>query len=219
MNKKEIIFESTLNRIKTFIDKYDIAIISAFRNSNIFCAVENNYGKNHAFTKKENLLKHRELRSTLLKLRYGATNVVGSYIENLNTQIEKKVLENSIFVVNLKNDEDFINNIIRLGKLYCQDSVLIKTKGENPYLYGTNNSQYIGLDKRVEFSENKFYFGKEDSEYITKVGDRPFYVKENETPDNNMFEELKIETFEQYNISTKAMIDRDSKDNIKYLKK
>ena len=46
------------------------------------------------------------------------------------TYVPREVKEASFFVTNLNNDPEFAEQIINLGKRFCQDSVIIVPKGE-----------------------------------------------------------------------------------------
>ena len=62
------------------------------------------------------------------------------------------VTEDSWFVVNSKDDSNFISTIVKLGGMYCQDSIAILEKGgKNSYLIGTNNSEFPGYGEKITF--------------------------------------------------------------------
>ena len=173
---KELLNESSLSRIYSHIQKTDVAIITAYRDDPFDlskCLPEAEIVE--ADTKNpraSNLLRNRNLKAVLLSKKYGVTKVKGSYIENFDTPQAIEVKENSLFVVNLEQDPNFINDIVMLGKKFCQDSVLIIPKGgEGAYLHGTNNSEFPGLDQKVNVGSLKM--GGED-EFMTRVDNRPF---------------------------------------------
>ena len=173
---KELLNESSLSRIYSHIQKTDVAIITAYRDDPFDlskCLPEAEIVE--ADTKNpraSNLLRNRNLKAVLLSKKYGVTKVKGSYIEDFDTPQAIEVKENSLFVVNLEQDPNFISDIVTLGKKFCQDSVLIIPKGgEGAYLHGTNNSEFPGLDQKVNVGSLKM--GGED-EFMTKVGNRPF---------------------------------------------
>ena len=107
---------------------------------------------------------------------YGVTRVDGSYIENFDDiDNRKEVSEQSFFVVNLRDDPNFNNNINRLGQMFCQDSVLlIPQGGDGAFLLGTNES-WPGLGE-IE-PVGRFEGGKE-AEFMSRVKGRPFVFKE-----------------------------------------
>lgn len=172
LSEEEIkkIDESSLTRIRQHIIEHDIATITAFREQDINCLnkVEN---REKIFTKKENLERNNLLRSSLLKLDYGITEIDG-----INKRDKIIVKENSFLIVNLNNNSDFIDNIINLGKYFCQDSVLLKKKEEeNAYLIGTNNSKDPGLNNKVQLGKFK---GGLENDFMSKIRGRPFYFEQ-----------------------------------------
>ena len=167
-----VLNESSLNRVHSFIQKNDCSIITAFRSSMINC-VDNEDGKK--LNIRDNKSRNKHLKSALISLGYGVTNVKGTYIENFLSDNQIEVSEDSYFVVNLPNDSMFINNMKKLGEMFCQDSVLILEKGGNiNYLFGTNNSDFPGYGETI--SVGNFKPGIE-SEFMTKVGGRPFALE------------------------------------------
>ncbi len=173
--------ESSLSRIWNFSKNYDVAIISASRNMAVDCVSTD--GKEldeegKKYTRDENQKRTRELKAYLLNKGYGVTNVIGTWIENFQTDNKIEVSESSLFVVNRSNSPDFFKIIKSLGIYYCQDAVLLKPKDEDAVLYGTNLSwPFLG---NVE-PAGKFNAGLE-SQYMTKVGGRPFTFVEDYGP-------------------------------------
>ena len=80
-------------------------------------------------------------------------------------------------MTNLNNDPEFAEQIINLGKRFCQDSVIIVPKGEEGYLYGTNKGKYPGLDKRKQLAS--LWAGKQ-ANFMSRINSRPFVMKEGE---------------------------------------
>ena len=117
----------------------------------------------------------------LLGRGYGIKNVQGSYIENFGSldpaKIPREVKENSYFVVNLKNDPQFFDEIVDLGKRYCQDSVILVPKGGEAFIHGTNRGVYPGLDQKETIGQ---FMGGETGEFMSRIGGRPFVMKEDE---------------------------------------
>ena len=178
---KALLKESSLSRVRSWIDKADVAIITGFRDDPYDLAKcpsgASTAEDNQRSPKATNMLRNRDLKATLLSMRYGVTKVKGSYIEAFDTPQAIEVRENSMLVVNLEEDPNFISNITMLGKKFCQDSVLIIPKGgQGAYLHGTNNSEFPGLDQKVEVGSLKM--GAED-EFMTRVDNRPFTFNEN----------------------------------------
>jgi hypothetical protein len=126
--------------------------------------------------------KNREwncmLRATQLRKGYGITNVHGLYRED---GWDAASDEESLFIVNLKDDPNFVDTIKKLGEAFNQDCVLIKEKGsDEAYVYGTNASsnpgykvtKYIG--KLVEDVPLTYYGSS------TSIRNKAFAFKEDE---------------------------------------
>tara|TARA_R100001443_G_scaffold109866_1_gene121477 strand:- start:1074 stop:1658 length:585 start_codon:yes stop_codon:yes gene_type:complete len=166
---RESINESSLSRVYGHIMEHDSAILSAFRNE---------------YTNKENYERSRKLKADLLSKGYGVTKVKGSFIEGFDTDEAVEVSEQSMFVVNLKDDNDFNSNIINHGSEWEQDSVLIIPKGgKDAYLYGTSETNDFPPFQEKQLV-GSLKMGEED-EFMTRVSGRPFIFKEElETYDN-----------------------------------
>ncbi len=128
--------ESELSRIWHWIENADVAIITAFRSKNENCKYpQTDSDPGHEYTKRENIDRLRYLKAKLLKMRYGVTKVNGTYIERYGDISLKEVQENSLFVANIKNNPNFVDDIIKLGEEFCQDSVLISKKGLRIFIW------------------------------------------------------------------------------------
>jgi hypothetical protein len=122
-----ILVESGLSKIWQHINEHDCAMISAFRNRNIHCLdAKKNDGQK--LTYKDKMFRNRELYAILMGMNVGVTRIDGSFIEGFGTNLAKEVKENTFFIVNLQNTTDFFDKITKLGKYFCQDSVLLKYK-------------------------------------------------------------------------------------------
>jgi hypothetical protein len=193
-----LINEAGLAKIRQDMMDYDTAFITAFRDDvsdKSVCVyippseeeieeIKSNkknlpyrYRKNY----KKNLTNNRELSAYLLSRGYGIKNIQGSYIENFGSidpkKIPKEVKEASFFVVNLKNDPEFFDEIVDLGKRYCQDSVILVPKGGEAFIYGTNRGKYPGLDQTETVGK---FMGGETGEFMSRIGGRPFVMKEDQ---------------------------------------
>ena len=199
---KQSINESSLSRVSSYIQNYDCAVITAFRNQLINCVLDEKSEEELSLYDKR--ARNKKLKAALMLLGYGVTNVKGSYIENYMEENAIELKEESFFVVNINNDSDFFRNIVALGKLYCQDSVIFfMDGGSDIFLYGTNHFDFPGYEEKKQYS--KFNYGLE-SEFSTKVGGRPFTM---------------METFKNAQINSKRMITefgRPILDKIKNLK-
>lgn len=183
----QVLHESSLSRAWEWMQKHDCATMSAMRNDpfDLSACVNppdiDNENNHLAFNKEPkdknsvNKLRNKSLRANLLRLGYGVTPVDGSYIEDFGLPSAKHVNEDSFFVVNLKDDPDFVQNIEFLGQKFCQDSVLIIPKGgSGTYLLGTNNA-WPGLGVKIEQGDASFGAEKQ---FMTKVRGRPFAFPE-----------------------------------------
>jgi len=183
-NKKEtektLVVETSLNRIWYHSDNHDIAIISASRVTSKDClsySQEKEEGEN--YTPKENRERNGRLKNLLLSLNFGVTEVSGTWVDDFGKTTQKEYNEQSFFVVNREDipTEDFNKKLIQFGKFFCQDSILLKPKGKDAYLYGTNRSDYPGLNRKEKIGSPKW--GKE-SQFMTRVGKskKPFTFME-----------------------------------------
>ena len=187
--KQFLINEAGLSKIRQDMLDYDTAFITAFRgdiNDKSMCVYvppdeeeikeRSRMGRKGVTNRKSN----KDLSAYLLSQGYGIKNVQGSYIENFGSidpnKIPREVKENSFFVTNLNNAPEFFEQIINLGKRYCQDSVILIPKGEEAYLYGTNNT-YPGLDQKETVGK---FMGGETGEFMSRIKSRPFVMREQE---------------------------------------
>lgn len=181
---EQAILESSLSRIRDKIMNYSCGAISAFRGNKTYS---------------ENMENHKKLQAYLQSKNYSITLVQGTYVENYYSKVqgqidlvkraagqavelpknERHVSEKSFFVCNqnIKGDDGgkLKNDLIKLGKHFDQDSVLIvPVGGEHAYLYGTSdrNEAYPGMD--IEKDVGKGRFGKTATEFLSKIGGRPF---------------------------------------------
>ncbi len=179
---REVIQEmSSLSRVHQHVLEHDCAIITAFRgdpadHGNCVHDAPATYQGENLKTLDINKLNNRDLEAVLLKLGFGVTAVDGTFVENFDTPEAVEVKEDSLLVVNLNDDPSFYDQIKLFGKKYCQDSVLIIPQGgKDVKLYGTNNSQFPGLDKEIPVGNMKY--GR-SAEFMTKIRNRPISTNE-----------------------------------------
>lgn len=169
------IYESSLNRIKFWINSKDIAGITAFRNTltNVTDNTLLDYEIGHKYSKSENKLRNRDLSAALKKLGYGVTKIAGSYVEGgLETQ------EESFIVVNLNDDVNFKDNLFKLAEYYNQDSFLYKkVDDENAVIIGTNTFDYPGYGNVINIGK---FMEKVNSTYMSRIGSQGFAFIDNE---------------------------------------
>lgn len=188
----ESINESDLKKIESYLMKHDCAVVSSFKDERdefisidipeeVKCIIEN-IGRN------------KSLSAALLYFNYGVAIVQKSLIENYLKNNFFQVLEDSFFVVNINNTSDFKETITELGKIFCQENILIMEKGGgNNYLVGTSNSinpdsqnittlgkftlninpDIIRLDKKREFFIETFKSSQINSKRIITEWGRP----------------------------------------------
>lgn len=165
--------ESTITRLLKHNREHCCAMLTAFRQFDKE-DLPRTIGQNN----KDNLL----LGKTLRYCGYGITKVIGTYAEQINGK--KPTIENSWFVVDLKDDPNFVKNIVEFGTAHSQDSVLIIPKDgffdvKKAYLAGTN-PENVGDDCFVRWQEKKhateIKFSK-DNDMLTKIKNKSFYFK------------------------------------------
>jgi hypothetical protein len=187
--------ESSLTRLWYHSEKYDIAMITAFRKKEENCFYANRFDYVKEYSLEENKQRNLELKAVLLKKGWGITNIKGSYIENFEKPNAIEVSEESFFVVNLNNDTDFKDFMFKLGRYFCQDSILYKEKNKEAVLIGTNYCDFPGYNKEVKLGKFK---GGKDSEFMSKVNNRPFV----------------FETYKSQSVNSRYIIGLYSKDII-----
>ena len=159
---KYLLTESSLSRVLGHIMEHDSAIVTSFRGE---------------YSRKENYERNRKLKAHLLSVGYGVTKIEGSYIENFETPQAIEVSEQSFFVSNRNDDSAFFDSIESLGEQYEQDSVLIiPLGGKDAYLIGTREgNDFPPKGDRISVGDLKM---GEESEFMSRVGKRPFVFKE-----------------------------------------
>lgn len=182
---RETIKESSLSRVNQHISQHECAIITAFRGDPTDGSMSSNnvapsfYQPDTPSTEAINKLNNRDLKAKLLSYGYGVTAVDGTYVEDFGSEIANEVKEDSLFVVNLSDDPNFIDHIDALGQRYCQDSVMIIPQGgKEAYFIGTNMSDFPGFGQSSVIGD--ITYGRE-SEFMTKVNNRPMTTRMDES--------------------------------------
>jgi hypothetical protein len=205
----ESLNESSINRIVDWLEKFDIACVSAtrtfFKNPTKMTLDDRpqeymDQDALYRYTNKENRDRNSKMKAVLLKNGYGVTSIYGGYIESYKEKNPVERIESSMFVVNLNNDPDFFSKIFELAEFYNQDSFLYKKKDEDiAYLVGTNNSDFPGYGNVVE--QGSFH-SNISNEFFSKLGNRSFaFVKDLSVKNNNVtndFNARKIERIEKH---------------------
>lgn len=156
--------ESSLSKIYRKIEEYPSGAITAYRGD---------------FTKKENKARNKVLMSKLLMEGYDVVSVKGSYIEDFGSEKQKEVSESSFLVTDRsgRGIDVLEKDLIKLGKKFDQDSVLIIPPGEKPYLIGTSkrSSSWPPYGKKEPLG--KFKGGKGD-QFFSRIKGRKFTFEE-----------------------------------------
>lgn len=200
MNKKdiqslgenyELLKESSLSRIWRKTQKHSCGTITAFRGDLPY---------------EENVRNNKKLVAYLQDKGYSVTGIQGTYIENFRSDEQKEedrirrsrgeeveveperhVNERSYFVCNEKVEGDdggeLKNDLIKLGELFDQDSVMIiPFGGKNAYLYGTSKREesYPGYGEAEVVGSGKY--GKAAGQFLSKIKSREFAFEDIQVP-------------------------------------
>lgn len=168
--------ESSINRMLQWLKDCDCVFISAFRNElkdvrsikDTYRGPDKNWEVGKKFTHEENRQKNKLMVAELLQLGYGVTKVKGVYPEGMTDESS----EESYLVVNRNDDENFLNNLLRISEYYNQDSIYYKEKGKTKgYLIGTNDNGFPEYHQKGEDSETKINTA---SNYMSRMGNKAF---------------------------------------------
>jgi hypothetical protein len=143
-NLEEAAFISLWN----WSEKYEIAIISPYYEENMNGSkIRQNEKEGQSFSNEENKERYLDLYAFLVEQKkYGIKKVYGNYIENFDySQVVHRTYD-AFFVVNINNDKDFFNTIIKLGKWFSQELVLLKSLNKDAYLVRT---KFPSIDKKI----------------------------------------------------------------------
>jgi hypothetical protein len=191
---KTALNETSLNRVKQWIHTKDHAGITAFRYklTNVTPNTLKDKEVNELYSKTENIRRNRELKSALLKLGYGVTKVMGSYVEKQPDKTNIELQEESYVVVNLNDDPKFFDNLFKLSEYYNQDSFLFKEKDSDIAVFvGTNMSDMPGYRNIANIG--KFY-DRVNATYMSRVRGQGYAFSFND--ENNPLEPHKAYTFD-----------------------
>ena len=152
--------ESSLSRIWRHTQEHQSGGITAFRPE---------------FTKSENLARNKQMLAYLMNKGYSVTTVKGSYVENKGAPTERRTSETSFFVVDMKDSGNLEKDLIKLGKKYDQESVLVVPKGgKNAYLVGTTKRDNAWPDYGKKEVVGSSKFGRVAGEFLSTVRGRDF---------------------------------------------
>ena len=170
--------EGTLTRLLSNAEKYDFAVITAYKSDL----------EDKARLRKENVLRNRQLRGILNDNKLGVHPLIGHWREcSIDVPYAEcppdkmiDVIERSYFVVRNNNisQDDFKNLIISLGKQFNQNAVIIKLS-DNINLFFMNDGSSVNLGTGITL--NKLSQGY--SQYIRKIN-VPFIFEGVEYPNS-----------------------------------
>jgi hypothetical protein len=175
ISKKRKLKESSLSRIISKFTQHDTGCITAFRDK---------------YSLKENKARNFSLKQKLFNKGYGITEVDGGYIENFGESNATEVSESTLFVEDLKDKCKLKKDLIELGEEFDQDSIMFIPKVEelkqigksglnvSSYIIGTKDDPNMFFKYHKEYKQPFLKLGKEDYQFLTRVGNRPFYFKE-----------------------------------------
>ena len=155
--------EASLNRIYQKTKNHAVGAVTAFRGDK---------------TKAENKANNKKVLAYLLNAGYSVIKVKGSYLENFGSDTQKEVGEESFFVANYKIEGDdggqLERDLIKLGRLYDQDSILSVPFEQSGYLYGTTKREDGFPDYNKKVVVGKPVFGDAKGEFFYRVKGRKF---------------------------------------------
>lgn len=142
------------------------------------------YDKELATTHGENRDKNKLMVAELLMLGYGVIKMKGVYPEEMSDESS----EESYLVINRNNDENFLNNLLRISEYYNQDLIYNKEKGKaKGDLIGTNDCGLLVYHQKGEVSELKTdtasnYMSRLDDVFWRNLIDGKMLIKEDIHP-------------------------------------
>lgn len=188
--RRQRIYDSNLNRLTHWMESKEIAAITAWRSifenvlnedKTLMDKPVNGTERERTYSKEENRQRNKKLASALLAKGYGLTKVSGHYLENGRRAVE----EESYFVVNLRDDPNFKQNLFKLSEWFNQDSFLYKPLGsEDAYLISTNGNSEQPYGSEVKLGK---FLSNVSDEYATRIGNKGFVFgdREGKTPFKN----------------------------------
>ena len=155
--------EASLNRIYQKTKNHAVGAVTAFRGDK---------------TKAENKSNNKKVLAYLMNAGYSVIKVKGNYLENYGSETQKEVGEESFFVANYKiegdDDGQLERDLIKLGRLYDQDSILSVPFEKKGYLYGTSKRDDAFPDYGQKVVVGKPVFGDAKGEFFSRVKGRKF---------------------------------------------
>ena len=181
--------ESSIRRMLQWLIDCDCAFISASRSElkdirdekSTYLGPNKDWKEGKRFTPEENRQKNKLMVAKLLLLGYGVTKIKDDNPEEMTDETSRE----SYLVVNCRNDENFLNNLLRIAEYYNQDSIYYKEKGKmEGSLIGTNNCGWPEYHQKGEDCELKT---GTSSNCMSRLGNRAFsFVGNNAEEVNNL---------------------------------
>jgi len=155
--------EASLNRIYQKTKNHAVGAVTSHRGDR---------------SKAENKANNKKVLAYLLNAGYSVIKVKGSYWENFQKPTQREVGEESFFVANHKIEGDdggqLERDLIKLGRLYDQDSILSVPFEQKGYLYGTSKREDAFPDYNQKVVVGKPVFGDAKGEFFSRVKGRKF---------------------------------------------
>ena len=168
--------ESSVQQMLQWLIDCDCAFISASRSElkdirdgkSTYLGSNKDLKESKRFTPEENRQKNKLIVAELLLLGYGVTKIK---CVNPGGMTDETSAE-SYLVVNRCNDENFLNQLLRIAEYYNQDSIYYKEKGKmEGSLIGTNNCGWPEYHQKGEDRELKTGTSSND---MSRLGNRAF---------------------------------------------
>ena len=165
-----ILNESSLSRLWSKANSHDYGTITAFRYAK-------ECGLGEPFTTQQNLQRNSLLLSKLRAKGYSVTSIKGSYIENYGSKNAREVSENSFFVSDIQDNGGLKKDLLALGELFEQDSIIYGEKSNAGVLVGTSHCPDAYPNYHSEDRQGGAIFGR-NGEFMSRVNGRPFIFAE-----------------------------------------
>lgn len=123
--------ESSLSRVWQHYNdpNKSIGLLTAFRGDHTY---------------EENVARNKSLAADVRNAGYGFFYVDGNWIENQGSADERKVKEDSLFVIGRGDDKDFANDLHKLGNQFNQDAVFVKDKSGSRFINRDGSVDNVG---------------------------------------------------------------------------
>ena len=171
---ERIFVESGLSNIQEKIDKYDIGTITAFRKK---------------YTRAQNRERNKQILAYFMTKMYSVTKVKGSFIEDQGGDNPKELGEESFFIADQNGNGRLLAELKKLGTHFEQHSILFKTVGDKPKLYGLSDEPDANPKKGEVVALGPANMGAANGAMFSRVKVKQFAfesIDEVLYPDSNM---------------------------------